>query len=314
MNTVMRDFDNWQSMITAVCGYFTLSPSKAKPFFGNIELGRFGAMDIAEISGNIDKIAKTRKDVARSDDANLFLILGVEGEAILEQGSASARLGVGDICLIDSRSPSAFSYKDGFKQISVHLPEMQTREVFRNRDIPLAQTIKVNDNDMLRNCILNMYGRAHIGGGMKTQHLPSAKELQQNDECLKLLWHAIFRNDTGVNKESLNALQCRKVNQYIETNLGDPELNLDTIAVACAISRRSLCRLFERRGLSAFSWIRMRRLERARNDLMFVVGRGACTDVAFRYGFNSSAHFSRVFKHKFGISPRQFQAQARFYA
>ena len=314
MSTVMRDFDNWQSMITAVCGYFTLSPSKSKPFFGNIELGRFGAMDIAEISGNIDKITKTRKDVARSDDANLFLILGVEGEAILEQGGASARLGVGDICLIDSRSPSAFSYKDGFKQISVHLPEMQTREVFRNRDIPLAQTIAAHDNDMLRNCILNMHGRAHIGGGMNTQHSPSAEELQQNDECLKLVWQAIFQNEGGVEKENLSTLQCRRVNQYIETHLGDPELDLKKIAKACAISRRSLCRLFERRGLSVFNWIRMRRLERARNDLMFVVGSGACTDVAFRYGFNSSAHFSRVFKHKFGISPRHFQAQSKYYA
>ena len=314
MNTAIRDFDDWQDMITAVCGYFTLTPSKTRSFMGNIELGRYGNMDIAEISGNVDRIKKTGRDVSRSDDANLFLILGVEGEAILEQCGASARLGVGDICLIDSRRPSEFSYKDGFKQISVHLPEMQAREVFRNRDIPLAQTLDFQNNTMLRNCILNMYHRAHVGDDIHNLSVPNALELEQNDKCFELLWQAISGEEHGVDSDVLNAQMCRRVNKYIEENLANPELDLEDISRACGITRRSLHRLFERYGLSPFNWIRMRRLELARNALMHMTTNGACTDVAFKYGFNSSAHFSRVFKHKFGLSPRQFQNQIRVYS
>ncbi|MDD5581131.1 MAG: AraC family transcriptional regulator [Methylobacter sp.] len=31
--------------------------------------------------------------------------------------------------------------------------------------------------------------------------------------------------------------------------------------------------------------------------------------MAFRWGFNDSAHFSRVFKQQFGCSPREFRQQ-----
>ena len=205
MSVAIRDFDDWQNMITAVCGYFTLTPSVEKIFSGNVELGRYGTMDIAEISGTVDKIKKTKQDVSRSDDANLFLILGVEGEAILEQGGAMARLGVGDICLIDSRRPSEFSYKDGFKQISVHLPEMQTREVFRNRTIPLAQIIKKRNNGLLRDCVLSMHGLAKTGECASDSALPHADDLLKNDECFRLLRAALYGEKSGLDQKILNA-------------------------------------------------------------------------------------------------------------
>lgn len=312
MNTAIRDFDDWQNMLTAVCGYFTFQPMQNKPFSGLINLGRFGSLDIAEISGTIKQLKKTERDVGQSDEANLFLILGLEGEAVLEQCGQSSRLGVGDICLIDSRRPSEFRYKNGFKQISVHLPEMQTREIFRNRKIPLAQTIHHKDNDMLRASILNMYGHARVGAEADYSAQSKTEELKQNDECFKLLWQSIFSDDPVMDTDILDVQQCRRVNMFIEENLHDADLDLDRIASGCGISKRSLYRLFEQHGLSPFNWIRMRRLEIARNELMVATGAGKCTDVAFKYGFNSSAHFSRVFKNKFGLSPRQFQNHFKF--
>ncbi len=313
----IREFGVWRDLLTAVCGYFTSTPRTLDRFRGNVRLGRFGSMDIAEISGDLKKIQKTRQDVSRSDDANLFLILGLEGEAVLEQGGSEARLGVGDICLIDSRRPSEFRYKNHFKQISVHLPEMQTREVFRNRDVPLACTLKSTINQSLRQSMLAMYANAHEecneerNGGRVLQ--TSAVDLMQNEDCLIQLWQLLFDGEELLSREARRAQLCRRVNQYIEEHLTDPDLDMDAITEACAITRRTLYRIFERHGLSPSNWIRMRRLERARNELMVLRGAGRCTDVAFKYGFNSSAHFSRVFKNKFGLSPRKFQSRVQIY-
>ncbi len=311
------NFDIWQNMLTAVCGYFTSEPPITQPFSGQLELGRFGNMDIAAISGNVKRINKTKQDVSRSDDANLFLILGVKGDAILEQSGNSAHLGVGDICLIDSRRPSEFTYKDGFKQISIHLPEMQTREVFNQSEIPLAQTLGYEHNQSLRAHILHMYQHAHLSNAGAT--LENAKYAHNND-CLQLLWRTIFSdNESALSQDIIHMANYRRVNQYIEDNLKNAELDLEGIATACGMSRRSLHRLFERHGLSPLSWIRMRRLELARNDLMAasskgqIAQRGTCTDIAYKYGFSTPAHFSRVFKHKFGLPPRQFQNQYKSF-
>ncbi|MEE8428524.1 MAG: helix-turn-helix domain-containing protein, partial [Gammaproteobacteria bacterium] len=34
------------------------------------------------------------------------------------------------------------------------------------------------------------------------------------------------------------------------------------------------------------------------------------TEIAFNWGFNSSAHFSRVFKEQYGINAREYRKQA----
>ena len=49
-----------------------------------------------------------------------------------------------------------------------------------------------------------------------------------------------------------------------------------------------------------------RRLERSREALM--AGNGASiSEIAFACGFNSSAHFSRAFKAKYEVSPRELR-------
>ncbi len=51
--------------------------------------------------------------------------------------------------------------------------------------------------------------------------------------------------------------------------------------------------------------IRRFRLDRCREELEDRRQRArSITEIAFRWGFNDSAHFSRVFKARFGMSPR----------
>ncbi len=50
--------------------------------------------------------------------------------------------------------------------------------------------------------------------------------------------------------------------------------------------------------------VRNARLRRCLEDLQLRNG-GSMTDIAFRWGFNDSAHFSRIFKRKFGVTPSE---------
>lgn len=94
-----------------------------------------------------------------------------------------------------------------------------------------------------------------------------------------------------------------RVEHYLRDNIGDPALTPSAIANAHAISVRTLHQLFANTGVSVSEAIRDRRLRAAYRELANAGEDTRVTDVAFSWGFNDGAHFSRLFKKKFGISP-----------
>ena len=68
------------------------------------------------------------------------------------------------------------------------------------------------------------------------------------------------------------------------------------------MSVRALHALFEDVDASVAGLVRTERLARCLEDLQRPNG-GSVTDIAFRWGFCDAAHFSRVFKRAFGLTP-----------
>jgi acetamidase/formamidase/AraC-like DNA-binding protein len=101
-----------------------------------------------------------------------------------------------------------------------------------------------------------------------------------------------------------------RVCRTIERKLDDPDLALAKVAQAEGISERYLQKLFEGTGSSFTHYLRERRLQRTWADLSNPAeAHQSISEIAFRSGFNDSAHFSRTFRHRFGLSPREFRHQ-----
>ncbi|HLK25116.1 MAG TPA: helix-turn-helix domain-containing protein, partial [Caulobacteraceae bacterium] len=108
--------------------------------------------------------------------------------------------------------------------------------------------------------------------------------------------------------DAARAAHLHRVCQTIETMLSDPELTLDQVAAADGISARSLQKLFASAGQSFSTYLRLRRLERCRLDLTSPIFASlSISEICFRWGFNGSAHFSRAFKDRYGLSPRDYR-------
>jgi acetamidase/formamidase/AraC-like DNA-binding protein len=98
--------------------------------------------------------------------------------------------------------------------------------------------------------------------------------------------------------------------QTIERRLDDPDLTPARVAESEGISERYLQRLFEGSGSSFTHYLRERRLQRTSAELSNPAeAHYSISEIAYRNGFSDSAHFSRAFRHRFGLSPREFRQQ-----
>lgn len=96
--------------------------------------------------------------------------------------------------------------------------------------------------------------------------------------------------------------------QTIETLLPDPDLSLRRVADEEGVSPRYVQKLFAGADETFSHYLRTRRLERCRIDLASPqYGRLSISEICFRWGFNGSAHFSRAFRDRYGVSPREFR-------
>ena len=99
-----------------------------------------------------------------------------------------------------------------------------------------------------------------------------------------------------------------EITSYLDDHLGDPELSTESVASAHYISSRYLRKLFEGQHVKVSEWIRARRLESCRRQLVDpVLAEEPVSAIAARWGFPDPAHFSRLFKATYGSSPRQYR-------
>ncbi|MFK0682915.1 helix-turn-helix domain-containing protein [Ochrobactrum sp. BD67] len=125
-------------------------------------------------------------------------------------------------------------------------------------------------------------------------------------DAMFTLLGASINGTTGGVVESLPAnLPIRKrILAYIDDNLSDPLLGPHLITKNLRISRSSLYRTFEAEGGVA-RIIRDKRLDRAYRILVDERGRHVSfKEIAYRCGFHDGAQFTKAFKNRFGMSPK----------
>lgn len=99
-----------------------------------------------------------------------------------------------------------------------------------------------------------------------------------------------------------------RVCQVIQDRLREPDLTLGKVAAASGISPRYVQKLLHNVGQGFAGYVRACRLARCRADLADrCLGSLSITEICFRWGFNDAAHFSRSFRARYGLAPKDFR-------
>ncbi|WP_019135123.1 helix-turn-helix domain-containing protein [Cellulomonas massiliensis] len=118
--------------------------------------------------------------------------------------------------------------------------------------------------------------------------------------------------DAGRARDALHDALLPRIQAFVRAHLRDPELSPQTIAAAHHISVRLLYRVTAGAGVHLEQWIIDERLEGARRELASAAGRErSITAVAHRWAFATPAHFSRRFRDRYGVTPREWQRAQR---
>jgi AraC family transcriptional activator of tynA and feaB len=128
------------------------------------------------------------------------------------------------------------------------------------------------------------------------------------EAALELL-RAAIEPSAPTSRASRRTAMLAEIRRHVRLHLQDPTLGPEAIARAHAISVRALHALFEDSAESVAGLVRRERLARCLGDLQLTSG-GSVTEIAFRWGFRDAAHFSRVFKREFGLTPSEVRAAA----
>ena len=99
-----------------------------------------------------------------------------------------------------------------------------------------------------------------------------------------------------------------KLLKLIETNIDNPELNIQMMCSELAMSRTLLYnKITQLTGKSPTEFIRIFRLKQA--AALLLSGEYSVTDVAFKVGIDNPKYFSRIFKEFYGVSPKEYLAK-----
>ena len=129
---------------------------------------------------------------------------------------------------------------------------------------------------------------------------------------LALLRGAASQPEAG-GASAAQAALLHRVRQAMDRHLADPDYTPARAADALGISERYLHRVFEGSGESFAQSLRERRLLQSRLDLSSPAeAHQTVSEIGFRNGFADAAHFSRIFRERFGLSPRSLR-QAESY-
>lgn len=107
--------------------------------------------------------------------------------------------------------------------------------------------------------------------------------------------------------ERLGAERFAEFQTYIEANLENLFLSLESTVAHLGVSARYLCYVLQANGTTFSRILWKGRLQKARDRLRNSRANAPIEEIARSSGFKSPAHFSRLFKAEFAITPSQFR-------
>ena len=305
-NCIAHNFWDFKTAVTESFVPLNVTSERPDPFWGRIRSADSNDVHVYEVSARTHLVERTPELIARGDRRYYKLSLQLAGTGLLIQDNREALLEPGDIAIYDTDRPYSLYFENEFRTVVLMFPQHLI-------DLPVElvgqlTATRLPGKDGLVGMVAPFI--AQLAANLEQVSGTTGVRLTHSaiDLVTTVLANRLDLDRAGGNRHLALVQQIR---QYIEANLASVDLGPTQIAAAHFISTRHLHSIFREHGTTVSSWIRARRLERCRRDLLdpLYIDRPVAA-IAARWGFVDAAHFSRVFKAAYDQSPSELRASA----
>ncbi len=289
---------NATSLVGLKCSSYSSSGLAASQ--SNLDLE---SMSIALVKGNEHVVERDSSLVRSIPKESVFVSLVQGSRSFFYQGDDCTLLAPGELVIYRTDKPYLFGFAGSMRQYIFDIPQ----ELFGERCLGrLDGPLKISAETRLQRLLIRTLAE-------RTQDFferPLNGEAGMfQDNAFELL-ASIIAGQTGEQRISAHgASYLLAAKRMIAEQLSDPDLNCERVAQAVGISVRHLARLFALEGGAMSRYIRDMRLEQAHRLLSSPQANGLdISEVAYRYGFASQAHFARRFKARYGCTPSEVRS------
>lgn len=281
-------------------------PIAGQAFRARLEYGALGDAILFRASATPHYYARALRSPSAKLPSPIVLGFQSAGSARIRHGDRSYVLQPGDWCFWDTMMPvESWAMTRSIEILSVTLARPTDPELQRllSEGTAIRFDGKIGVSRILQRNLLEIFDQLNRISPTSGNALRAA--------VTTMAWDALREQLAGPVATLISSdVLCSRVKTYIEAHLGDPCLAIARIADACGVSVRSIHRAFASDPASSVSrYIWERRVRRCADALLD--DKDAChriTEICLSWGFNSTSHFSRLFKEQFGVCPRTYRA------
>jgi AraC-like DNA-binding protein len=272
---------------------------------GDIVADELASLQLSQVTATPQVVRRTAAKIARASEDYFLVSIQTQGEGLILQDGRAARLMPGDFALYDSTRPYELRFDVPFQQYVLRLPGPSLRTALRDTQALTASTV------------CGQRGAGHLMIGMIQTLATDIRTLAPASA------HAVAESVTQILIAGLSALPAARqppvsqltayhreqIKAFVVSKLRDPGLTVASIAAALRLSTSTLHRAWLGQPCSIAEWMWAQRLDAARADLCNPnLAARSVSEIAFSWGFNDAAHFSRAFRARFACAARDMRA------
>lgn len=303
--------DQWRAALADAFGPFEVHGGKTGQFAGHVRYARRASLQFNDLHYQGQRLERTPGNVSRLDQEFYTFGLPLAGPLAVRQQGREFQVEPGCVYLMNQGLPyqATANGATGYRSLSVSFP----RSALSQRDSRIGAFYKLRTDDgSPRGALLAGY-MDHLFKGIEGWSENEAAEL--GERLIDLIVLFLVQPGQGQVSEadsSVTVAHRARVLAYIRQHLSDPDLSPSRVAQGCGVSVAYLHRILRAGGLSVESFIFEQRLDRCRELLLDVRHRHrGIAELAYQVGFAHPSHFSRLFKQRFGVTPRDLRAGGR---
>lgn len=304
----MKKFDSgqvdgagFQSVLEHLVAPIEVRPTSG--FSGSIRSSWHRDVHLSRLAAS-EHVASGRP-AAQAGESVLVFVRMVRGNARVAQGGRVAEVHPGDMFVYAADRSYTLHFDSEYEAVGVVLP--LARLTGHGRKVASLTAMRLGNEESITStvgCVMEQLEDRLVG----LPEVVSSGLIRTIAEAVDTLSTQVVVASGLSSFERVGRLQ--EALELIDEHLSRPELSVEFLASALHVSRRTLYSIFDEAGMAVAETIRLRRLDRCREQLADPAYLDeSVASVGARWGFLSPTHFSTAFRGAVGCSPSEWRAR-----